>query len=374
MRKKRKGFLWRMIDTVMSVLTLAAAGGLLCAYIAPSVNPNTAWIFAYAGLATPVLYLANLFLLLYWAIRWKPLFFLPALLLLIGLPKLKTFYHFPGSSKQEAVETTEGITIMTYNVEGFLSYDKSSRVISSAREITDFIKEQDPDIICLQEFQATPKIPESTINEWLSGWPHRKIHYTVTRNGRGIVGQAIYSKFPIVSDGSETFPESYNGTLWVHVLVSKTDTLRVFCNHLETTYIKDEDIEFLHPENFATDPDKSGQIRKIAGRLRKGFRKRAHQADSVAALIASQEIPTIVCGDFNDPPMSYSYKTVRNGYGDTFEDKGSGYGYTYKRFYRLLRIDYILRSAELETVAYNSPDAEWSDHRPVIARIRFKTE
>ena len=355
----------------MIALTLAAVVGMTCAYIAPSVNPNSVWLFAYTGLAAPILYLANLFLMLYWVIRWKAIALLPVLILLIGMPKIKAFYHF---SDPAQIEAAGAIKIMTYNVEGFLERNPDTRrIASTAWQITGFIRETDPDIVCIQEFQSTPNVPESTINKWLGEWPHREIHYTITNEDRqGVFGSAIYSKLPIVRSGTVVFDESHNGALWVEVLTPQEDTLRVICNHLETTYVKDEDLAFLQPGNFASDPDKTGQLRKIAGRLRKGFRKRAGQANDIASLIASQNTPTLVCGDFNDTPISYSYHTIRQGYGDTFEDKGTGYGYTYKRIYRLMRIDYILRSPDLETLAYDSPDTPWSDHKPVIAVVRLK--
>ena len=373
MGKRRGGFVIRIIDLAVLVLTLAVVAGLIFAYMAPSVDPNRAWIFAYAGLAAPILYLVNLFLMLYWAIRWKPVFFLPALILLVGMPKVKLFYHF---DRKPTEQTLRGaITVMTYNVEGFLNTDRQTgKTTSTAWQIANYIKSVDPDIVCIQEFQSTHNIPEATINQWLSDWPHHRTSNTIAENKRNVWGAAIYSKFPIVASQQVEFEGSSNGALWADVVVAKGDTVRVFSNHMETTYVKDTDLQFLQPENFAADPDKTGQIRKIAGRLRRGFRKRAHQADTLAQVIASRDIPTIVCGDFNDPPMSYVYRTIRNGFGDTFEDRGEGYGYTYKRLYRLMRIDYILRSSHFETLSYESPETDWSDHKPVIAVLRKKTD
>lgn len=366
-------FIWGTIDLVVLVVTLAAAAGLVCAFIAPSVNPNDTWFFSYAGLAAPILYLANLFLMLYWAIRWKALFFLPALLLLIGTPKIKTFYHFPGGKNYTETKATGDLKIMTYNVEGFLQYDtENNQRKTTARQIIDFVLETDPDIVCFQEFQSTPNVPEEMINQWLEKWPYRRHYYTISRQERGVWGPAIYSKFPIVSSEEIEFEDSRNGALWAEVLTGKNDTLRVICNHLETTYVRNNDILFLQPENFASDPDKKAQLRSIAQRLRKGFRKRAYQAETIAHIIDSRDIPTLVCGDFNDPPISYSYKTIRGKFRDTFEDKGSGYGYTYKRLYRVMRIDYVLTSPDFETLTYDTPDVEWSDHRPVIATLRKK--
>ncbi len=362
----RKGLILRIIDGIMLAATFAAATGLLCAYLAPAVDPNRIWLFAYAGLGAPVLYLANLFLMLYWAIRWKAAFFLPLAMLALGVPKIGAYYHF-GSEKPVETRMSGTIKILTYNVEGFLHRDASARkTVSSARQIAELIGEHDPDVICFQEFQATPGMPLTAIDALLDKWPHREIYYTGRR-----YGSAIYSKFPILRNEVLKIAGERKGVLWADVRAGD-DTLRVVCNHLESTYIKNEDIDFLRPENFAEDPDKSGRIRTIAGRLRRGFRTRAVQADTIAALIASGDGPTVVCGDFNDPPMSYAYRTIRGDFSDAFEEAGRDYGFTYKKLYRLLRIDYILPSPHFEVLSYDSPDVPWSDHNPVIAVLRKK--
>ncbi len=357
-----KGLIIRIIDWCALVATVGAAAALLCAFLAPVVNPGRVWIFAYAGLATPVLYLVNLFLMLYWVVRWKAAFSLPFLVLLIGLPKLDHYYQV-GGSKSIGNGTTDAIKVLTYNVEGFLRYDAGRRV-SSVRQISGMIREHAPDIVCLQEFQTTPAVPQAVVDTLFKEWKYHKIYQTSPN-----YGSAVYSKFPIVR--SEILPVTGDrkGVLWVEMLVGG-DTLRVVCNHLESTGIRNDDLAFLSPENFAGDPNKGGRIRRIAGRLRRGFRARALQADAIDSLRTTYNGPTLVCGDFNDPPMSYTYRKIRGKYNDTFEDKGDGYGYTYKKLYRLLRIDYILPSPHFETVSYESPDVPWSDHNPVIAVLR----
>jgi endonuclease/exonuclease/phosphatase family metal-dependent hydrolase len=362
---RRGGFLGRTADLLLRVLTLAACAGLLLAYLAPVTDPNTFWLPAYAGLVAPILYLTVFFLALYWATRWRAMFFLPFVLLLIGAPKIKRYYRFPGSAP---TEQAEGLRVMTWNVEGFMAYDdKTGKSRSTAAEITGYIRQVDPDIICLQEFQSTPAVPESALNGWLSEWPYRRMGYAIP----GVFGVAIYSKYPITGHEHIRFENGNNSSLRADLLVGG-DTLRVICNHLESTYIKSDDIEFLQPENFTDAPDKQVQIRRIAGRLRRGFRARAVQADTIAAKIAAYGGATVVCGDFNDTPMSYVYRTIRGRFGDAFEARGSGYGFTYKPLYRLLRIDYILPSPHLETLSHESPSTEWSDHNPVIVAVEIK--
>ena len=56
---------------------------------------------------------------------------------------------------------------------------------------------------------------------------------------------------------------------------------------------------------------------------------------------------------------------------DGFQTGGHGYMYTFKYFKHLLRIDYILHSPELKGLDYFSPDWEYSDHNPVVMRMKL---
>jgi endonuclease/exonuclease/phosphatase family metal-dependent hydrolase len=361
---RRGGCLPRAADALLLIVTLAGCAALALAYLSPVTDPNDFWLPAYAGLAFPILYPAVFLLALYWLIRWRGWFFVPLALLLVGAPKTGLYFRF--SNDAPPAETgSDSLRVMTWNVEGFLEYDsRTGRSRSTAEEIIRYIRQADPDILCLQEFQSTPAVPEAVIDDRLAAWPYRRIGYSVS----DVYGVAVYSKYPIAGSEYIRFEGGGNGVLRADLLVGG-DTLRVICNHLESTYIKSDDIAFLRPENFTDAPDKGGRIRRIAGRLRRGFRARTAQADTIAALVASHGGPTVVCGDFNDTPMSYVYRTIRGGFADAFAERGRGYGFTYKSLYRLLRIDYILPSPHLHTLGYESPATEWSDHNPVIAVV-----
>ncbi len=373
--KAKSGLVMRIIDLVAGILSAGAAGALLLSYLAPYVDPNRWWLVAYFGLIEPLLYLANLIFMLYWAVRWKRFFFVCAAVFLLGIGTVSNFYRFSVSKSYAEIPKADLLKILTFNVEGFVAYDpEMQRSRSTAPEILEFVREADPDIVCFQEYQSTPQHPQEEIDRMLEKWPHRRINYTVGSGERGILGVALYSKFPILSSGEIRFEGSSNGAVYAEVLAGKTDTLRIVANHLETTYVDRGNVAFLDYHNFSRSENKSDEIRRIAGRLRKGFLKRAIQADSMARLIASRNVPTIVCGDFNDTPGSYVYRKVRGNYRDAFEEKGNGFGYTYKGLYRILRIDYILHSEELETLDYESPDVPWSDHNPVKATLRFRRD
>jgi endonuclease/exonuclease/phosphatase (EEP) superfamily protein YafD len=80
--------------------------------------------------------------------------------------------------------------------------------------------------------------------------------------------------------------------------------------------------------------------------------------------------PLVVCGDFNDTPASYTYRKIKGGLEDSFVAAGKGYAYTYRYLRRLLRIDYLFYSRDIfKATGYNSPDLEYSDHKPVIVTL-----
>ena len=113
-------------------------------------------------------------------------------------------------------------------------------------------------------------------------------------------------------------------------------------------------------------------IRNISVSLKKGFAQRAHQAQVVKAQIDLSPYPVIVTGDFNDTPVSYSYRKIRKGLNDSFVTSGYGAGFTYRGNYPPNRIDYILYDNALESRQFDIIKAKYSDHYPVVAWLRKK--
>jgi len=77
----------------------------------------------------------------------------------------------------------------------------------------------------------------------------------------------------------------------------------------------------------------------------------------------------ILAGDFNDTPVSYSYRQIANELDDTFVDEGKGLGQTHAQMLPLLRIDYIFHSKTLQTIEHKTINKDYSDHFPIVARF-----
>ena len=107
---------WSTVDVIIFVLSIVVALLLLMAYIAPHVNPNRSLWFAYIGLGAPFLYIANLVLFLYWAVRWRKTAIGLGIIALIGIGHVSKFFKPPIEKVYEHTRTPGSIRILSYNV------------------------------------------------------------------------------------------------------------------------------------------------------------------------------------------------------------------------------------------------------------------
>ena len=78
---------------------------------------------------------------------------------------------------------------------------------------------------------------------------------------------------------------------------------------------------------------------------------------------------TILCGDFNDTPVSYCYNRIENELIDAFIESSSGIGSTYIGKFPFNRIDYIFYSNKLQSKEFKTHNIKYSDHKPISCYI-----
>lgn len=234
-------------------------------------------------------------------------------------------------------------------------------------------KNSNADIVCMQEYAGseTAKIHLSNkeIRQALKDYPHHNIKQ-VGKTGAGSQ-LACYSKFPILSARMLDYRSNYNGSMVYEIKIGK-DTVLLINNHLESNKLTREDKVVY--EDMLKDPKagkvKSG-VRQLVNKLAEASAIRSAQARTIAQEIAHSPYPSvIVCGDFNDSPISYAHRVISQDMDDAFTESGCGLGISYNQNKFYFRIDNILVSKNLKasgcTVDNSIKD---SDHYPIWCYI-----
>ena len=257
---------------------------------------------------------------------------------------------------------------MSYNVRLFNYFEKGN--VSSENKILAFLKNQRPDIICLQEFYINgyPADKNNSIINSLGGNYHSHMKLIGSGNKR-YYGIVTYSRFPIVRKGEVIHPGSSSLTIYTDVIIDK-DTVRIFNNQLQSFRLRRMERSFIYEIASADEKETLSEMKNIYSSLKNGFILRAHQAENVQENVARSPYPVIVVGDFNDTPVSYSYRKIRKDLSDAFVVSGYGAGFTYKGNYPANRIDYILYDSFFSSGYFEISKVRYSDHNPISAYLR----
>ncbi len=356
----------RIIDIVMLVLTVSCSVALLAAYAARYVDPRDAWVFSFAGLVFPVLYVVEILLGMWWVARWKKYAWITVAVLLLGAGQARAFYK-PDLRKRYAEDkpSRSDFVVMSYNVLQF-KYKHMTDDRHPREAIADLINSNNIDILCIQEFSSDADVPET--HALLENMKHFRFQsYGESRYGKYFGGLAVYSRYPIVASGAIPVEDDERYySMWADIKLQR-DTVRVFNSHLYNTHIDDEDMDYISNLKFVSEEDDKAHIAGIVRKLRNAYIHRAEQADRLAEAVTASPYPTIVCGDFNDTPASYAYRTVSHGLQDAFVRRGHGLSGTFSGFFNMFRIDFIFMTDGLDITGYYNFRENYSDHLPIAA-------
>lgn len=345
-------------------VNLLFAVSLLISYLSIHISPETIALPALFGLAYPYLLLINIIFAIAWAILLKYEALISVVAIALGITHLSNYIRIskPAGSKEGTFK------VMSYNVRLFNNYESPNS--SSEKKVIAFLKAQKPDIICLQEFyvNGSPYEKEMAIKEALGGkfFSHSKLVGSGSNRYYGII---TFSRFPIISKGTITHSGSSSLSIFSDIVIGR-DTVRVFNNHLQSFRLRKMERSFIEELADPTDNESIAAMKNISLSLAKAFRSRAHQANVLKERIDRSPYPVIVAGDFNDTPVSYSYRKIRKGLKDSFVHSGYGAGFTYRGNYPANRIDYILYDDSLESRYFEITKVKFSDHYPVSAWFR----
>lgn len=341
---------------------LMAALFVFCCY-SPLINPISHPILSCAGLAFPIFFFIVIAFLLFWLITKIKYSLVSLITLLICIKPILTYC--PLNVKSSDIPDN-AIKFLSFNT---MAFDQGKVDEYGKNAILDYIKSSDADIVCIQEFIPGGRLTLKKIKKELSEYKYNN-YYHIAGSSNGI---GIFSRFPIISVEPIDYESRSNGSVAYKLKVGG-DTLVVVNNHFESNKLTVNDKSMYR--EMIKDPDKgkvSQGSKLLIGKLASASKIRASQVDSVVKYISKNiNYPIIVCGDFNDSPLSYTHHELEYYLKDAYVDSGFGPGISYNQNHFYFRIDHILVSRYMQT--YNCKvdrTIKNSDHYPIWCYIKI---
>ncbi|MEO0060023.1 MAG: hypothetical protein RLZZ312_1670 [Bacteroidota bacterium] len=339
-------------NKVIWVVNVLCAIVTIVAYLLPFLAPKLFPILAVLTLFLPIILIVNLLFFGYWSIQLKRQLLLSGFVLFIGFTFINKFYKF----SSEKVVSDKALSIMSYNVRLFNKFGWSEKE-TVPQEISEFVKLQQPNILCIQEYTNGEKFDYSDYN----------FKYILKKGNKIKTSHAIFSKFEIVNTGEIIFPNSNNNAIFADLKIDN-NLIRVYSIHLESIKITPDVADINHDLNVINQT-KSNKIFLMTS---KAFGQQQLQSELVMKHKLECKYPVIICGDMNNSAFSYVYRNIKGDLQDAFVVAGSGFGKTYDFKYYPARIDYLFFDEQFKINSFeNHTDIKDSDHFPIISHFEI---
>ena len=173
-------------------------------------------------------------------------------------------------------------------------------------------------------------------------------------------GQAIFSKYPIITKGSVDFNSSSNNAIFSDIKIMN-DTIRVYNIHLQSF-----SFEKVNP---LININKKNEM--VIKNISETFIQQEQQVNELKKNIKNSPYKVIVTGDLNNTAFSYVYKELSKGLNDAFKVKGNGLGITYNYNFIPLRIVFVFTQELFKINSFKTFKLNLSDHEPIYTELKF---
>jgi endonuclease/exonuclease/phosphatase family metal-dependent hydrolase len=371
-----------MLRGLFKFLNILALVVLLCSCLATYIEPTTYWQLTFIGFAFPVVLIVNVFFLLLWIVKrdWFGLISLIAILLTWKFIHTTFAVNFGEANKES------NLKIMSWNVKNFDLYNWNKNT-ETREQMMDLIKNEKADVLCLQEFYTNNQLfPNLEYLRDSLGYPYvyffpsvdlkklpkSKLQSTLWKKGElhQQWGVATFSKYPIVDSGNIDFKNSWANNCVYSDVDFKGKRVRVYNVHFQSIHLGYDDYATI---DSLEESQKTSwtPLKNIMRKMKRAYAKRALQANEVAESMRLYDGSKILCGDFNDVPVSYTYTTTRGPLQDAFVERGKGFGSTFANKLSIFRIDYIFFDPAIKINSCKTIRKELSDHYPVVSTFSF---
>lgn len=336
------------------------------------VNPAHYWIMGFMSLLFPYTCLLMILICIFWLIAKPKIAWVSYVILLLGYKQFMVMLGFTMSNDLNKKNTAASIRLATWNIQSFNGLSKNKEAKKMAKnEIESSITKYNPDIICLQEFNTVKQKGDAADNIALftKTYPYHFFSADYQRKkGNYQSGCIIFSKYPFAATNKIKYPVA-ESLIYADVVKGK-DTIRVFTTHLQSFKFKKEDYDEI--DNLSANDASTLASMSFLRKMKLAFKRRGLQTDIVKNELQKSKYPTVICGDFNDVPNSYTYHTIRGNMQDAFLQKQFGFGRTFISLAPTLRIDYIFPDNHFTIKQFDLIDENLSDHLMLVTDLQLK--
>lgn len=352
---------WSFFSIIMLILSLIASVLLILALSAEFFLPSKVSGIAFIGIGFSYLFFTVIIFCIYFIFKKKKISIFLLLLCILSIPSFGRVYSIKNKNKNNYV--SDKLTLVSYNVQS-LSNNKLVQSNDEYEDVIAFLNSCNADIICLQETNFKGNNPDLFFKDIQQ--KTNSSHYCFTKYYQSTNSCiAIFTKHPIVNIASI---RSNNKSFAIYCdMALNNDTIRIITTHLQSLHLNLNEVN-----NIKHTAEEAKLIsKKIYGKTKYAFIKREKQIKELVKLIKTTPYDIILCGDFNDTPCSYSYKSIKNELNDSFKMSGKGFAYSFKTI-PLLRIDYVFTSNNIIPLNYKvRRDIKFSDHYPIITELKL---
>lgn len=350
-----------MAVNIIVILTMFLVGNV------DRLNPVDHPLLANLGLGFPILLVLNLIFLVLWAFVRLRIIWLPLLGFLLSYGSIRTYS--PVNLPKEKPHGS--IKVLSYNVFLFSTWSEPD---GEKNSIVDYIVKSKADIVCLQEAQASVEGTDHIYPTLKKHYPYFKL---MVKKSPGADNMVLLSKYPVLWQDTIPYGSSTNQSVAYMLDVKGTKTL-VVNNHFESNGLSSDDKEgfkTLVKGNMGTGEAKL-QSFHLLSKLGEVSARRAPQAEMVARYVRKyldKKVPVILCGDFNDNPLSYTHRTIAKELTDCFVASGNGPGASYHKSGMYFRIDHVFCSDDFEPYGAKVDNSvTTSDHYPIYCWLKYR--
>jgi endonuclease/exonuclease/phosphatase family metal-dependent hydrolase len=360
-----------ILKGVLLTMNVIAVVVLVMALLASYVPPSDVAVFSITALVYPMILFINLFFIVCWWILRSKYWLLSFLVIILGFNNLQN--NFQLSFSRSKAKSESQIKIISYNVQLFATDAKGNDSVEIKNNIVQFLKGEDANIICLQEYHSMDRNVYTPLIDLNNKLLKNSYYYESYFNPRfdQLSGLVIFSKYKAVNKGKLKFAGSRTFGIYTDLII-EDDTVRVFNIHMASIRLQSSDIDFVLKPDFKDQEGFKNRSASIYSKLTDAFLLREQQINLLMQEIIACPYPIILCGDLNDTPSSYVYSMLSDELVDSFIRKGRMLSRTYAGNIPYLRIDYIFTTNHFKINKFERVKKNYSDHFPIISTVSYK--